>query len=224
MDFLGEEDFLVISGDAVCDLDLGALMALHQTHRSAATLALCRRSEPLEYGLVRTGEEGKILGFVEKPGWGQVDTELVNTGIYLLSKRAMDRVPDNTPYDFGKELFPRLLEEELPLYGWEVPGYWQDMGDCEGYLQSVQDALRGKVGLDLSAGRRTAPVPNGVEVVEPCWIGERVLLAPGCRVGPLAVIGEGSTVETGAVVERSVLLGAGVSEGAEVTGDRKSVV
>ena len=88
MDFLGEEDFLVISGDAVCDLDLTELAALHQSRRSAATLALCRRSEPLEYGLVRTDDQGRVLGFVEKPGWGQVDTELVNTGVYVLSRRA----------------------------------------------------------------------------------------------------------------------------------------
>ena len=218
MDFLGGEDFLVISGDAVCDLDLTRLMSLHKAAGSAASLALSRRAEPLEYGLVRTDGEGKVLGFVEKPGWGQVDTELVNTGIYLLSKQAMDLVPADTSYDFGKELFPALLAQGVPLYGWEIPGYWQDMGDCEAYLDSVCDALQGKVSLDLAGGRETTPAPAGVEVVEPCWIGKRVLLAPGCRVGPCAVIGEGSTVETGAVVERSVLLGAGVSEGAEVTG------
>lgn len=85
MDFLGEEDFLVISGDAVCDLDLTAFMALHQSRRGVASLALCRRAEPLEYGLVRTDDASRITGFVEKPGWGQVDTELVNTGIYILS-------------------------------------------------------------------------------------------------------------------------------------------
>ena len=214
--FLGEEDFLVISGDAVCDMDLKQLMAFHAAHRSAASLALCRREEPLEYGLVRTDTDGHVLGFVEKPGWGQVDTDMVNTGIYVLSYRCMELVPDGVPYDFGRELFPALLAKGEALYGWEIPGYWQDMGDCGAYLECVHDALAGKVELDLSAGR--TPPPAGVEVKEPCWIGRRVVLAPGCRVGPFTVLGDGSTVETGAVVERSVLLGAGVGEGAEVTG------
>ena len=217
MEFLGEEDFLVISGDAVCDLDLAGLIALHQSHRAAATLALCRRAEPLEYGLVRTDGEGRVLGFVEKPGWGQVDTELVNTGVYVLSRRAMDLVPTGTSYDFGKELFPRMLSRGEPLYGWETAGYWQDMGDCVAYLESLHDALEGKVALDLDTGR-SKTVPAGVAVKEPCWIGRRVSLAPGCAIGPYAVIGDGSTVETGAVVERSALLGASVGEGAEVSG------
>ncbi len=216
MDFLGEEDFLVISGDAVCDLELTELIALHQSRRSAATLALCRRGEPLEYGLVRTDAEGRILGFVEKPGWGQVDTELVNTGVYVLSKQAMDLVPEGTAYDFGKELFPQLLARGEALYGWETSGYWQDMGDCGAYLESLHDALDGKVTLDLDAGR--GQIPTGVTVREPCWVGKRVSLAPGCVIGPYAVIGEGSTVETGAVVERSAVLGAGLGEGAEVSG------
>ncbi len=216
MDYLGEEDFLVLSGDGVCDLDLGQFMALHQSRRSAASLALARRQEPLEYGLVRTDSSGRVLGFVEKPGWGEVDTELVNTGVYLLSHRAMELVPDDGEYDFGKELFPRLLERGEALYGWEIPGYWQDMGDCGAYLDCAADALAGKVALDLEEGQ--GPIPEGVEIRKPCWIGRRTFLARGCTVGPYAVIGEGSTVETGAVVERSVLLGASVGEGAEVTG------
>ena len=216
LDFLGEEDFLVLSGDGVCDLDLGAFMALHQSRGSAASLALCRRSEPLEYGLVRTDDAGRVLGFVEKPGWGQVDTELVNTGIYLLSRRCMEQVPAGVEYDFGRDLFPALLQRGEALYGWEVPGYWQDMGDCGAYLAANLDALAGQVALDAGTGRTRAPA--GVEVREPVWIGERTQLAPGCVVGPYAVIGEGSTLGTGAVVERSVVLGASVGEGAEVTG------
>lgn len=216
MEFLGEEDFLVISGDAVCDLDLTELVSLHQSRRSAATLALCRRGEPLEYGLVRTDGEGRVLGFVEKPGWGQVDTELVNTGIYVLSHRAMELVPTGTAFDFGKELFPLLLSRGEALYGWETTGYWQDMGDCGAYLESLHDALAGKVQLDLETGR--GQIPAGVTVKEPCWVGRRAILSPGCAIGPYAVIGEGSTVETGAVVERSVLLGASLGEGAEVSG------
>ena len=215
-DFLGEEDFLVVSGDAVTDLDLTQLLDRHRQGGGAATLALCRREDPLAYGLVRADREGRILGFVEKPGWGQVDTELVNTGIYVLSRRAMDRVPDGADYDFGKDLFPALLADGEDLRGYEIPGYWQDMGDCPAYLESLRDALDGKVKLDLAAGR--GEIPPGVEAHPTCWVGRRVSLARGSILGPYTVVGEGSTVETGALVERSVLLGAHVGEGAEVRG------
>lgn len=214
--FLGDEDFLVVSGDAVTDLDLTELVRRHREAGAVATLALCRREEPLEYGLVRTDEAGRVLGFVEKPGWGQVSTELVNTGLYVLSRRAMDLVPENTDYDFGKELFPKLLERGEALYGFEVPGYWQDMGDCGAYLEAVRDALDGKVALDLVP--LSGEVPTGVEVRPPCWVGQRVSLSRGCTIGPYAVLGDGSTVETGALVERSVLLGASAGEGCEITG------
>lgn len=215
-DFLGEEDFLVVSGDAVTDLDLTELCRRHRQAGAAAAMALCRREEPLEYGLVRTDPTGRVLGFVEKPGWSQVTTELVNTGIYVLSRRAMDRVPAGADFDFGKDLFPKLVAAGEPVFGFEVPGYWQDMGDCPAYLESTRDALEGKVTLDLTGGMGN--LPAGVEFRPPCWVGERTALARGCTIGPYAVIGEGSTVETGAVVERSVLLGAHVGEGAEVSG------
>ena len=131
MAHLGGEDFLVISGDAVCDLDLSAALGFHRTSRAAATLILHRHSAPLEYGLVLTRDDGRIQRFIEKPGWGQVFTDTVNTGIYLLTRRAMDLVPEDQPYDFGKDLFPLLLSRGAPLYGHVADGYWCDMGDCE---------------------------------------------------------------------------------------------
>ena len=215
-DFLGEEDFLVLSGDAVTDLDLTALIARHREAGALASLALCREADPLEYGLVRTDDRGRVLGFVEKPGWSQVDTELVNTGIYVLSPKVLELIPPGVAYDFGRELFPALLTGGEGLFAWEIPGWWRDMGDCGAYLDCVHAAVSGKVSLDLTTGR--TPPPTGAEVREPCWIGRRVTLAPGCAVGPLTVLGDGSTVETGAVVEGAVVLGASVGEGAEVTG------
>ena len=216
MEFVGEEDFLVLSGDGVCDLDLTAFMARHKQSGAVASLALSRREQPLDYGLVRVDRENRITGFVEKPGWGQVDTERVNTGVYALSPKCFELLPAAIPQDFGRDMFPALLEMGQDLRGWTMPGYWQDMGDCGAYLECVKDALAGRVLLDLETGRAEAPA--GVEVKEPCWIGKRVSLSPGAVIGPYTAIGEGSTVETGAVVERSVLLGGHVGEGAEVTG------
>ena len=222
MDFLGEDDFLVVSGDAVCDLDLTELMALHQSRRSAATLALCRREDPLEYGLVCTDQEGRVERFLEKPAWGAVVTDLVNTGVYVLTHRAMDLAPDG-PCDFGKELFPALLARGEPMYGYEVPGYWCDMGDCRAYLQCAADALDGKVALELGPQTspgvwQNSPIPPGVTVRPPCWIGRRVALEPGCTIGPHAALGDGSSLGRGSAVERSVVLGARIGAQARVDG------
>jgi len=215
--FLGDEDFLVVSGDAVCDLDLTQFAARHSASRAQASLALCRCRDALEYGLVRTADDGRVLGFVEKPDWSEVDTQLVNTGVYLLSPAVLDAVPEGESRDFGRDVFPSLLARGVSVYGWEVPGYWKDMGDCKAYLACCMDALDERVRLDRDTLRGGA-APEGVEVRGPCWIGSQVSLAPGCRIGPFAVLSDGSSVETGAVVERSVLLGACVGEGAEVTG------
>lgn len=212
MDQLGNEDFLVISGDCVCDLDLTRLMEFHRERKAAATLALYHHKTPLEYGLVLTGRDGKVERFVEKPGWGQVFTDQINTGIYILSPAAMERVPRGEVFDFGKDLFPALLREGEPLYGLPLEGYWRDMGDCKAYLDCVCDALSGKVRLDMGLPRRQAgvwsarPLPEGLNLVPPCWVGEGVELGAGCLIGPHTVLERGAQVGERSMVQRSVLL------------------
>lgn len=212
MDRLGREDFLVISGDCVCDLDLSGLMAFHKERGAQATLGLYRHETPLEYGLVVTGGDGRIERFVEKPGWGQVVTDQINTGIYVLSPAAIERVPENQEWDFGKDLFPALLREGAPLFGLPLEGYWCDMGDCKAYLDCVSDALSGKIKLDMGLPKRGAgvwsarPIPTGLNLVPPCWIGEDVSLGEGCLIGPHTVLDRGARVGDHAMVQRSILL------------------
>ena len=217
MTHLGREDFLVISGDCVCDLNLKQLMDFHREKGAAATLALYAHETPLEYGLVVTDEAGRVERFVEKPSWGQVITNRINTGIYLLSPAAMDRVPEKGTFDFGKDLFPALLKEGEALYGCPLEGYWCDMGDCKAYLDCVCGALSGKVQLDMGLPQRSPgvwaaePVPSGVTLVPPCWIDRGVVLGAGSLIGPHAALGRGAAVEEKSMVQRSVLL-----EGARV--------
>lgn len=212
MEHLGDEDFLVIGGDCVCDLDLTRLAEFHRERGAAATLGLYRHKTPLEYGLVLTGRDGKVERFVEKPGWGQVFTDQINTGIYILSPAAMERVPSGEALDFGKDLFPALLREGAPLYGLPLEGYWRDMGDCKAYLDCVCDALSGKVRLDMGLPRREAgvwsarPLPEGLNLVPPCWIGEGASLGEGCLIGPHTVLERGASVGERSMVQRSVLL------------------
>ena len=151
-DFIGAEDVLIISGDAACDFDLGSLYRRHRERQAAATLALCRVSEPLRFGLTVTDTEGWIRAFIEKPDWRHVVTDLVNTGIYVLSPRALDAIPADRPYDFAKDLFPALLREGQPLLGAALEGYWRDIGTPLDYYRCCADALEGK--LKLTPGER----------------------------------------------------------------------
>lgn len=142
--FWDGEDFLVISGDAACDLDLSRLIREHEAHRPAATIALYPHPEPLRYGLALPDATGRILRFTEKPAWEQVVTDLINTGIYVLSPRAMELVPKGVPFDFGKDLFPSLLSRGDLLHGVIMEGYWRDIGTPRAYHQCCLDVLDGR--------------------------------------------------------------------------------
>ena len=150
-DFFGDEDFLIISGDAACDFRLDRLMELHREKQAAVTIALSRESEPLRYGLAVTDGDGRIRSFIEKPDWPRVVTDLVNTGIYVLSPQVLTRVPEGGG-DFGRDLFPLLLKEDAPLYGQVMEGYWRDIGTPLDYYRCCADALEGK--LKLTPGER----------------------------------------------------------------------
>lgn len=146
-DFTGEAPFLVISGDAACDLDLRQLWASHRKHKDTVTMALYPHEAPLPYGLVVTDETGLVRSFIEKPVWERVVTDLVNTGIYVLSPQAMRFVPEATPFDFARDLFPRLMEAGFPIRGVPLSGYWRDIGDPGSYYRANLDAWEGRLRL-----------------------------------------------------------------------------
>lgn len=148
-DFYAGDDFLVISGDAACDFELSRLMDEHKSRGAAVTLALCRNPNPLNYGLAVTDDNGRIRSFVEKPDWQHVVTDLVNTGIYAVSPRAMELVPKNGAFDFARDLFPRLLQADESLVGLTLDGYWCDIGTPADYYRCCADALSGKLRLEL---------------------------------------------------------------------------
>ena len=160
-DFYGGEDFLVISGDAACDFDLAALMERHRQSRAAVTLALCRHPEPLSYGLAVTDAGGLVRAFVEKPRWSRVVTDLVNTGIYVISPRVMELVPEGRAFDFAKDLFPLLLERGELLLGVDMEGYWCDVGTPLSYYKCCVDALEGR--LELNMGEAFKPASQEEE-------------------------------------------------------------
>ncbi len=223
-DFIGDEDFLVVSGDAVLDLDLAPARLLHQSRGAAATLVLHRQASLLEYGLVMTDDGGRVVRFIEKPSWGQVFCDTVNTGLYILHPSVLDKVPAYQPFDFARDLFPLLLRENAPLYGQVCEGYWCDMGDADAFRQCCFDALDGKVSLQWPAPAGDERVwclsrlPDDACVIAPCYIGEGVYVGRGVTLGPYAVVGRGSFIGDRARAERCVLEGVQLDADTRVSG------
>lgn len=162
-DFYGGEDFLVISGDAACDFDLARLMAEHKNQNAAVTIALYKNPEPLRYGLALSDNAGRIRAFIEKPDWSRVVTDYVNTGIYVISPRVMELVPEDRSYDFGKELFPELLRRGEKLVGVNMEGYWCDIGTPLSYYRCCADAIEGRLKIELPEGMRPEESDTGEE-------------------------------------------------------------
>src|SRR5207244_3206223 len=136
-----DDRFLVLSGDALTDVDLTELVRFHESSGAAVSVTLKQVENPLEYGIVITNEEGRVERFLEKPGWGDVFSDTVNTGIYLLEREVLDFVPDGADVDFSKDLFPLLLDKGLPIYGYVTDRYWTDVGNLDGYMAAHRDVL-----------------------------------------------------------------------------------
>jgi mannose-1-phosphate guanylyltransferase / phosphomannomutase len=207
-----DETFLVISGDALCDIDLKRIVEFHKEKGAAVTIGLKSVENPLEFGIVVTDEDGKVERFLEKPSWGQVFSDTINTGIYVLEPEVLRHVPTDRPYDFSKELFPLLLEMGRPIYGCVCDGYWQDIGNLDQYRQANFDALDEKVKLTVPGLKIRGDVwiGEGVEIDDvegvegPAFIGNYARVSPEASVGPYTVLGAGTTLRERGRIARSV--------------------
>ncbi len=208
-----DETFLIISGDALCDFDLSKLVAFHRERRAAVTIGLKSVPNPLEFGIVVTDDEGRIERFLEKPSWGQVFSDTINTGVYVLEPEVLEHVPTDRPFDFSKELFPLLLEMGRPLYGFPMEGYWQDVGNLEQYRQANFDALDERVRLTIPGIRLRGNIwlGEGVELDDldevegPALISNYCRIAGDAHVGPYSVLSASVTLRERARTVRSVI-------------------
>jgi mannose-1-phosphate guanylyltransferase / phosphomannomutase len=196
-----DEPFLVISGDALTDIDITRAVDFHHDKKAMVTLVLVRVANPLEFGIVVTGEDGRIERFLEKPNWGQVFSDTINTGIYVLDPAIFEHIPGDGPFDFSQDLFPLLLQEGYPLYGYIADGYWCDVGNFAQYLTAQKDVLDGKVDI----------TPPGFQVSRGVWLGEEAEIAEGARVVGPVVIGAHSKVESGATIREYSVIGSNVA-------------
>ncbi|HVA28944.1 MAG TPA: NDP-sugar synthase, partial [Candidatus Baltobacteraceae bacterium] len=210
---LRDEPFVIISGDAMTDVDLGALIDAHRAAKNDATIALWRVSNPLEFGVVITDVEGRITRFMEKPSWGEVFSDTINTGIYVLEPEILDYMEPGKNYDFSKDLFPRMLRDGKRLGGHVISDYWADVGNLQQYQQANYDALSGAV-RTVRPDREIAPgvwvgadcqIDPSATLVAPVQLGDRVTIRANATVEGPACIGNGSIVEARAAVRRSVL-------------------
>src|ERR687883_302359 len=208
-----DDTFLVISGDALTDVDLTKVVDFHREKGAAVTIALKSVENPLEFGIVVTDEDGRIERFLEKPSWGQVFSDTINTGIYVLEPEVMQHVPTDRPYDFSKELFPLLLEMGRPIYGYVFDGYWQDIGNLDQFRQANLDALEERVRLNIPGIRIRGNVwlGDGVEIADleqvegPALLGNYCRVAPGASVGEYSVLSNSVTLRERTRTTRSVI-------------------
>jgi mannose-1-phosphate guanylyltransferase/phosphomannomutase len=208
-----DSTFVVVSGDCITDFDLGAAIRFHKEHHAEATLLMTRVDVPIDYGVLITDSDGNITGFLEKPGWGEVFTNQVNTGIYILEPSILDLIPKDEPYDFAQDLFPDLLRQKRRICGYEADGYWSDIGSITSYARTHFEILEGSMKMDLQGfevgpgiriGQNTIIDPTAI-LRPPCLIGENCRIGPGVVLDRMCVIGDNTVLEEDVSISRSIL-------------------
>ena len=192
------ETFVVISGDSLTDIDLGAAARFHRERKAVATIVLKPVPNPLEYGVVVVDEGGAVQRFIEKPSWGEVISDLANTGIYILDPIVFDFFRPGEVTDWSGDVFPKLLKEGEHVFGWIADGYWEDVGSHPAYIKANFDCLEGKVKVQLPGDR----------VNENTWIHPDAEIFEGARIDGPALIGAGAKVRAGAWVNGPAVIGA----------------
>jgi mannose-1-phosphate guanylyltransferase len=221
-----EGSFFALNGDSLREADLSELVRFHRETGAKASILLTPVADPSRYGLVRVAGDGRVETFLEKPRPEDIDTDLINAGLYVLEPDVLDLVPEGRAVSIEREVFPRLAEQGA-VFGIALTGYWLDVGTPESYLQAHRDVLERTfqtevgeaLGTDFTLVDPSAEVHPEARLVPPVYVGPGAVVGKAARVGSLAVLGEGSRLGESAVVENAVV-GARtvVGEGCVVTG------
>ncbi len=213
-EYLKDDNFLIVSGDLVTDFDFRKIVSFHETKSAKLTIALTPVEDPLQFGVVITDEEGRIEKFLEKPGWGEVFSDTINTGIYIIEPEILEYIPAETNFDFAKDLFPLLMDEQITLYGPKIKGYWRDVGNPHSYRDVYGDILSGKVNFDFSGykiepGKDQLFAPQdrnyeGVTIKGTVILGDNVTIGRNVRLHDV-VIGDNVRIEDNVSMHNTVL-------------------
>jgi mannose-1-phosphate guanylyltransferase len=226
-DFFGSEAFLVISGDALTDLDIPALAERHRDSGGIATLTVKRVSDTSEYGVVLHDAAGRVTGFQEKPHPDEALSDLGNCGIYVFSPEIFDYFPAEDPVDWAADVFPALLANDVPFHIHEIDEYWNDVGSLDELRQGTFDALQGRLALQVDGEQMREGLVigdgsslEGVALIEPpVWIGRDVRIGRNVRLQGPVVIGDGVTIGEAASLRDSIVFpGTDVADEAIVIG------
>ncbi len=195
--FFQDDTFLVIGGDDLTDMDLTKLVKTHKDKKALATIALSIVDDPSEYGIVLMNEESRITRFLEKPKGEVIFSNTANTGVYVFEPNILELIPHNVFYLFGKQVFPLLLDQHMPLFGHLTAAYWKDVGNLQVYQQTHKDVLAGRVDIAM----------NFKEVRKYVWMGENVTVDPTAEIGYPVAIGNNVTIKAHARVLENTVIG-----------------
>lgn len=219
-----KEPFVVISGDAMCDFDLEKIMLFHKASNAKITIVAVDAADPREYGVIKVNENNRVTGFVEKPSWNQAISSLVNTGVYIIDPECLELIPNGKKYDFASDLFPLMLERNMPVYCYHSNEYWCDIGNIDAYLKCQRDAFDRKITIPFSPSAEgiyaKSKLPKGdYTIVPPVYIGENTEISDGAVIGPYAVVDDKCFIGKNARVKYSVVLeNSWLASGASATG------
>lgn len=205
------EDFLVISGDAICNFNIKDAKQFHEKNNADVTMLLYSVKEPLEYGVVVCNDNNDVVRFIEKPPWSKAFSDTVNTGIYICKNHVLDLIPDNKFFDFSKDLFPYMLSENKKIMGFMAKGFWCDIGDIGSYLNCHFDILNNKNNIGNAILNNQDLnwyddfYNSNIKIIKPSFIGKNVQIGEKCTIGPYAVIEDDCIIASNTIIKSSVV-------------------
>lgn len=216
---IGNDNFIIISGDLVTDFDFQKLFDFHKKEKAKLSIGITSVENPLEFGVVIVNKENKIDKFLEKPSWGEVFSDTINTGIYILEPEILNYIPEGENYDFGKDLFPLLMQKDVTLMGCKLDGYWRDVGNPDSYRDVYEDILSKKVTFNIMTNKQNFPdgvlyslesynIDPSVEIIGTVLLGANVELRKGVKlnntiIGDNVVIGNSSKIRNSVIWENN---------------------
>lgn len=214
-DLIGDENFIIVSGDLVTDFDFKKILDFHASKKSQLSIGLTSVENPLQFGVVIANEDNVIEKFLEKPSWGEVFSDTINTGIYIIEPEILEYIPENKNFDFAKDLFPLLMHSEVPLMGYSLEGYWRDVGNPESYREVFEDILDERLDFKIPGQKQTYPdgtlysdtpytLDKSVEIIDNVVIGNNVIIENNVKLNNV-VIGDNVKIASGTNIRNSIL-------------------